>query len=238
MRLVQRVARARQAARQPAAGEYPGLRAGRVAGGRREDRRPRRPGGRHARPGDRRPYGRGHRPLFRLHRRPACPSAPAASPSSAKPPRCGKIFRKAAAAVRRVLPAPDVSRRSSSPRSRGSPWGPSPTARPIRRPRSPRSSSTTSPPRRPITWSRKGKAETVRALTAPDLARFHDKYFVPEHMVVTIFGDIEPDACRGPGEETLRRLVPRGGAEDRLPASATPCPSPPPITSKPARTPP
>ena len=38
-----------------------------------------------------------------------------------------------------------------------------------------------------------GKAESVRALTAADLARFHNKYFVPKHMVVTIFGDIEPD---------------------------------------------
>ncbi len=38
-----------------------------------------------------------------------------------------------------------------------------------------------------------GKAESVRALTRLDLARFHNKYFVPKHMVVTIFGDIEPD---------------------------------------------
>ena len=38
-----------------------------------------------------------------------------------------------------------------------------------------------------------GKAESVRALTAADLPAITPKYFVPENMVVTIFGDIDPD---------------------------------------------
>ncbi len=38
-----------------------------------------------------------------------------------------------------------------------------------------------------------GKRETVEALTAEDLKEYHRKYFVPGNMVVTVFGDIEPD---------------------------------------------
>ena len=38
-----------------------------------------------------------------------------------------------------------------------------------------------------------GKADTVRKLTAKDLRAFHAKYFVPNNMIVTVFGDIDPD---------------------------------------------
>ena len=38
-----------------------------------------------------------------------------------------------------------------------------------------------------------GKAETVKKLTAQDLQAFHAKYFVPNNMAVTVFGDIDPD---------------------------------------------
>jgi zinc protease len=38
-----------------------------------------------------------------------------------------------------------------------------------------------------------GKAETVKRLTAQDLRAYHAKYFVPGNMVVTVFGDIDPD---------------------------------------------
>ena len=38
-----------------------------------------------------------------------------------------------------------------------------------------------------------GKAETVKKLTAQDLLAFHAKYFVPNNMAVTVFGDIDPD---------------------------------------------
>jgi zinc protease len=40
-----------------------------------------------------------------------------------------------------------------------------------------------------------GKKETVEALTAADLQAYHAKYFVPENMIVTVFGDIQPDAA-------------------------------------------
>jgi len=38
-----------------------------------------------------------------------------------------------------------------------------------------------------------GKAETVKKLTAADLQAFHAKYFVPNNMAVTVFGDIDQD---------------------------------------------
>ncbi|MEN6449859.1 MAG: pitrilysin family protein [Thermoguttaceae bacterium] len=38
-----------------------------------------------------------------------------------------------------------------------------------------------------------GKAETVQRLTAEDLKAYHARYFVPNNMVVTVFGDIDPD---------------------------------------------
>jgi len=38
-----------------------------------------------------------------------------------------------------------------------------------------------------------GKTETVKALTAEDLQQYHAKYFLPNNMIVTVFGDIDPD---------------------------------------------
>ena len=38
-----------------------------------------------------------------------------------------------------------------------------------------------------------GKAETVRKLAAKDLREYHARYFVPNNMIVAVFGDIEPD---------------------------------------------
>jgi zinc protease len=38
-----------------------------------------------------------------------------------------------------------------------------------------------------------GKAETVKKLTAKDLREYHAKYFAPKNMIVTVFGDIDPD---------------------------------------------
>ena len=38
-----------------------------------------------------------------------------------------------------------------------------------------------------------GKADSVRKLTAKDLQDFHAKYFVPNNMIVTVFGDIDPE---------------------------------------------
>ncbi|MBN1591076.1 MAG: insulinase family protein, partial [Pirellulales bacterium] len=38
-----------------------------------------------------------------------------------------------------------------------------------------------------------GKKETVQRLTAEDLRAYHDKYFVAQNMIVTVFGDVDPD---------------------------------------------
>ncbi|MBN2474596.1 MAG: insulinase family protein [Pirellulales bacterium] len=38
-----------------------------------------------------------------------------------------------------------------------------------------------------------GKAETVGRLSADDLRAYHAKYFVPNNMLVTVFGDVDPD---------------------------------------------
>jgi zinc protease len=38
-----------------------------------------------------------------------------------------------------------------------------------------------------------GKTESVKRLTADDLKAYHAKYFVPNNMLVTVFGDIDPD---------------------------------------------
>ena len=38
-----------------------------------------------------------------------------------------------------------------------------------------------------------GTADSVKRLTAKDLQEYHAKYFVPNNMIVTVFGDIEPD---------------------------------------------
>ncbi len=40
-----------------------------------------------------------------------------------------------------------------------------------------------------------GKKETVEALTAGDLRAYYAKYFVPENMIITVFGDIQIDAA-------------------------------------------
>ncbi len=38
-----------------------------------------------------------------------------------------------------------------------------------------------------------GKKETVERLAIDDLRAYHAKYFVPNNMIVTVFGDIDPD---------------------------------------------
>ena len=42
-----------------------------------------------------------------------------------------------------------------------------------------------------------GKTETVERLTAKDLRAYHAKYFVPNNMLVTVFGDVDPEAALG-----------------------------------------
>jgi zinc protease len=38
-----------------------------------------------------------------------------------------------------------------------------------------------------------GKADTVKRLTTADLRQYHQRYFVPQNMVVAVFGDMDPD---------------------------------------------
>lgn len=40
-----------------------------------------------------------------------------------------------------------------------------------------------------------GKAETIKALSVADLQAYHSEYFVPNNMIVSVFGDIEPDVA-------------------------------------------
>jgi zinc protease len=72
-----------------------------------------------------------------------------------------------------------------------------------------------------------GKAESVRALSSADLTRYHARYFTPENMVVTIFGDIDPDAAVALAGKLFGTLPPASAAAsidfrrpNALPASA------------------
>ena len=49
------------------------------------------------------------------------------------------------------------------------------------------------PPDSPYHVISGGTADSVQRLTAEELQQFHAKYFVPNNMVVTVFGDIDPD---------------------------------------------
>lgn len=53
-----------------------------------------------------------------------------------------------------------------------------------------------------------GKVETVKALTAADLRAYHAKYFVPNNMVVTVFGDITSEAALKIVEQHFGHLKP------------------------------
>jgi len=53
-----------------------------------------------------------------------------------------------------------------------------------------------------------GKEETVRALEAEDLRAYHAKYFVPNNMLVTVFGDVEPDEALAMVERQFGALRP------------------------------
>ena len=53
-----------------------------------------------------------------------------------------------------------------------------------------------------------GKAETVGKLTAKDLREYHAKYFTPNNMLVTIFGDIDLDKAAATAEQLFGGLKP------------------------------
>jgi len=53
-----------------------------------------------------------------------------------------------------------------------------------------------------------GKAETVGRLTAEDLRAYHAKYFVPNNMIVTVFGDVDPEQATRRLERLFGQLQP------------------------------
>jgi zinc protease len=57
-----------------------------------------------------------------------------------------------------------------------------------------------------------GKKESVERLTAEDLRAYHAKYFVPENMIVTVFGDIDSDEALEIVKEGFGRLKTDGNA--------------------------
>ena len=53
-----------------------------------------------------------------------------------------------------------------------------------------------------------GKTETVRRLTAKDMQQFHAKFFVPNNMIVTVFGDIDPEEALAIVKKNFGQLKP------------------------------
>ena len=53
-----------------------------------------------------------------------------------------------------------------------------------------------------------GTTEAVKRLTPKDLEEYHAKYFVPNNMIVTVFGDIEPDEASAIVAKTFGQLKP------------------------------
>jgi len=53
-----------------------------------------------------------------------------------------------------------------------------------------------------------GKVETIEPLTVDDLRAYHARYFVPENMLVAVFGDIDPDAALTMVDEHFGQLKP------------------------------
>jgi len=58
-----------------------------------------------------------------------------------------------------------------------------------------------------------GKKESVERLTVKDLAAYHAKYFVPRNMVVTVFGDVDPQQALKLVEQQFGRLKPAANFE-------------------------
>ena len=56
-----------------------------------------------------------------------------------------------------------------------------------------------------------GKAESVSKLTAGDLREYHAKYFVPNNMIVTVFGDIDPEKALALVKKLFGDLKPEAG---------------------------
>ncbi len=72
------------------------------------------------------------------------------------------------------------------------------------------------PPTTPYHLVQGGKKETVEGLTATDLKAYHAKYFVPQNMMITVFGDIDVKQALGIVRDKFGGLEP---AEDFKPAA-------------------
>ena len=64
------------------------------------------------------------------------------------------------------------------------------------------------PPSTPYHLIQGGKEETVKRLQVEDLRQYHALYFVPNNMLVTVFGDIEPQAALRLVEKHFGHLKP------------------------------
>ena len=53
-----------------------------------------------------------------------------------------------------------------------------------------------------------GKTETIEPLTVDDLRAYHARYFVPQNMLVAVFGDVDPDAALKMVGESFGQLKP------------------------------
>jgi zinc protease len=60
-----------------------------------------------------------------------------------------------------------------------------------------------------------GKKETVERLTAEDLRAYHAKYFVAGNMIVTVFGDVDPDAALAVVQQNFAQ-VPAGAKAEPI----------------------
>ena len=56
-----------------------------------------------------------------------------------------------------------------------------------------------------------GKLQTVQPLTAEDLRAYHCRYFVPDNMIVSVFGDIQSGAALKVVEDNFSHLEPATG---------------------------
>ena len=56
-----------------------------------------------------------------------------------------------------------------------------------------------------------GKTETVERLTAEDLRAYHAKYFAANNMIVTVFGDIDPDKALAIVQKNFGQVAPNPG---------------------------
>jgi zinc protease len=67
-----------------------------------------------------------------------------------------------------------------------------------------------------------GKAASVEALSLRDLAAYHARYFVPSNMIVTVFGDIDPDEAQALVQRLFGHLPAAGSDVSPLPPGEAP----------------